>query len=171
MTDIASLMLAEERVALWLFTTKPADPAKAKLAELNAAENVADRVFADGTYFRAVGSESVSRPLLCGGNNSGLGRSNYEAQVDIARFLDASGHGIVDEDFLWEACKKKGATLWFATRVGPKWDAPAAEKDEISLFQVMTDNPQDPQTFADYIEKIVPMSVTQAWLDQTLSAT
>lgn len=171
MSELASLMLAEERKALWLFATKPVNPAKVTPAEVNAAENVADRVFADGTYFRATGSESVSRPLLCGGNNAGLGKSNYEAQVDLARFLDSLGHSVEEEDFLWDACKQKGTTLWFGVRVGPKWDAQAVAGDEISVFQVMTDNPQDPQAFPDYIEKIVPMSVSQAWLDQTLTAT
>lgn len=168
--SIAGLMLAEERIAWWLMPTAPADPANVTAAEVNAGVNVACRVFGDGTYLRAAASESVNRPLLCGGNNQGLGRSNYEGQIDVARFLDDDGHAIEEEDVLWDAVKSKGTSLWFATRVGPEWNAEAGPKDEISVFQVVTDNPQDPQTFSDYIEKIVPLAVSNAWLDQTLSA-
>lgn len=164
-----ALMLAEERVALWLLPTKPANPAKITAAELTAGKNVSDRVFADGTYLRPAASEVVNRPLLCGGNSQGLGRSNYEGQLDVARFLDASGHSVEEEDLLWEATRTKGAECWFALRVGPKWNAPATAKDEVSVFQTTTDNPQDPQTFADYIEKIVPVAVSQAWLNQVLA--
>lgn len=170
MADVGSLMLAEERVALWLLTTPPTDPGKVTVAELTAGTNVACRVFADGTYLRPVGSESVTRPLLCGGNSSGLGKSNYEGQLDVARFLDSTGHAVTADDTLWDATKTKGTTLWFAKRVGPKWDAAAAAKDEVDVFKVVTDNPQDPQTFSDYIEKIIPLAVSQAWLNQVLAA-
>lgn len=165
-----ALMLAEERVALWLLPTKPANPAKVTIAELAAGKNVSCRVFADGTYLRPTSSDSVNRPLLCGGNSQGLGKSNYEGQIDAARFLDSAGHAIEEEDLLWDAIREKGTECWFAWRVGPKWDAAPATDDEVSVFQTLTDNPQDPQAFNDYVEKIVPLAVTQAWLNQVLAA-
>ena len=168
--DISALMLAEERVALWLLPAAPEAPGKVTITELTAGENVACRVFSDGTYLRATQSDTVNRPLLCGGNSSGVGRSQYEGQLDIARFLDADGHAVAEDDVLWDAAREKGTTLWFAKRVGPKWDTAPAVKDEISVFKVVTDNPQDPQTFSDYIEKIVPLAVSDAWLDQVLTA-
>lgn len=169
-TDLAALMLAEERVALWLLTGAPAKPGAITIAEITAGENVSNRVFADGTYIRATNSDAINRPLLSGGNSSGVGASQYEGQLDIARYLDSNGHAIEDEDLLWDAARTKGTTLWFAKRVGPKWDAAPSAGDEVSVFKVTTDNPQDPQTFSDYIEKIVPIPVSDAWLDQVLVA-
>lgn len=168
--SIAGLMLADERVALWVSTTPPADPAKITITELASWENFADRCFADGTYMRATGSETLNRRLVSGGNKQGFGASNYEAQVDVARYLDADGHAIEEEDFLWTATKKKGTTLFIAKRVGPRWDTAPAAKDEVSVFKVTTDTAQDPQTFGDYIEKIVPLAVQDAWLDQVLTS-
>lgn len=169
-SSIAGLTLADERIAWWFSTTPPAKPNAITSAELATWENVAGRCFADGSYLRAVGSESVTRPLLNGANKSGFGRSNYEGQIDVARFLDSLGHSMEDEDMLWQALKVKGTKLYFATRVGPKWDSAPTAKDEISVFEVTTDTPQDPQSFSDYISKIVPLAISDAWLDQTLAA-
>mgnify|MGYP006915349544 CR=1 FL=1 len=77
-TDLAALMLAEERVALWLLTGAPAKPGAITIAEITAGENVSNRVFADGTYIRATNSDAINRPLLSGGNSSGVGASSMK---------------------------------------------------------------------------------------------
>lgn len=164
-----AVMLADKRIALWLLPTKPAVPDAPTIAEINAGTNVACKVFKTDTYLRATTSETVNDPLLCGGNAQAFGNSNYEGQLAVARFLDSAGIAVEEEDVLWEGVREKGSELWFAWRVGPKWDAPAAAKHEVSVFQTLTDNAQDPQTFDGYIKKIVPLAIQNAWLDRVLS--
>ena len=165
-------MLADKRVALFLFTSAPAglSAGTVTVEEIDEATNHACNVFKADTYLRATGSESVTDPLLCGGLQQGFGNSNYEGQISIARFLDANGVAIDEEDVLWDAAREKGTKLYLGMRVGPKWDAPGAKDQEISIFEVITDNPQDPQAFDGYIKKIVPLGVQNAWLDLKVTA-
>lgn len=165
-----ALMLADKRIGLWQLPTKPANPASPTIAEIAAGVNVACKVFKADTYLRATDSATINDPLLCGGAASAFGESAYEGRLAVARFLDSAGIPVEEEDVLWEAVREKGTTLWFAHRAGPVWDAAPAAKQEFSIFEVITDNAQAPQTYDSYIKKIVPLAVQNAWLDRVLAA-
>lgn len=164
------MMLADKRTALYLLAGEPADPSAPTVADFEDAINVADKVAAADTYLRPTGSEQVKDPLLSGGAQNAFGSSNYEGSINVVRFLDETGVPDDTEDMLYTAVKEKGTTLWFALREGPVWNTTPAAKQEVSVFQVITDDPQSPQTREGYIKRRVPLAVAEAWLDRSLAA-
>lgn len=170
MAGTGNLMQADKNVAWYLLDGKPSTPGALKVEDLTGATNIACNVFLADTYLGATASDQVTDPLLCGGANVAFGKSNYEGQMSAARFYDEDGVPDAASDVLWDAAKAKGTTLYIAIRRGPKWDADAATGQEVSLYEVITDNPQTPQSMEGYIKAVIPLGVQQAWEHQVLSA-
>lgn len=164
-----ALMLADKRITLWLMTTPPKDPAKVTIAELAAAKNISCKITKADFSLGPSGSDTVNDPLLCGGAASAFGNSQYSGQLPVARFLDNEGHAIEEDDILWDATKAKGSTLWLGLRMGPRWDAAPVAKDEVSVYEALTDDPQNPSDFNGWIKRITPLAIQNAWLDQVLA--
>lgn len=158
-----ALMLADKNRALFRLEDVPADIDNPTVAELQASENVADRVFLADTYFRAANSESITDPFLNGDQNQGWGADNWEAQVSVARFFEA-GKPSTTEDVLFEATRTKGTVNVWATRKGVRWDAPIEAGQEFSIFVTVSDTPQEPQESTGYEKVIVPQAVRRASL-------
>lgn len=156
-------MLADKNRALFRLEDVPADIDNPTVAELQASENVSDRVFLADTYFRAASSETITDPFLNGDQNQGWGADNWEAQVSVARFFEA-GKPSPTEDVLFEATRTKGTVNVWATRKGVRWDASIEAGQEFSIFVTVSDTPQEPQESAGYEKVIVPQAVRRASL-------
>lgn len=162
------MMLADKATAWVIFESKPADPTKVKVSEWDAATNIACNLLADGSYLGPAASSEVSETLLCGGTVTGFGADNYQGQATVARFYDTDGKPDQVGDATFTAMQEKGTTLFIGVRRGPKWDAKGATGQQVSVFEVMTDLPQDPQQASGYIKNIIGLGVQNAWLHNAL---
>ena len=154
--------IADERIKLVALTTAPVSLSAPKLTEVNAvgAVDLSCRVMMSDFRLTATGSDTVNEPALCeGGNSSAPGKSNYEGSLTPFRFLGTDGQADATNDVAYDTLKEKGTELWLVKRVGPRFDTVFAVGDEVEIFHVFTDNPQDPSEFTGYIKKVVPLFV------------
>ena len=152
--------IADERIKLVALTTKPASLFAVKVGEANAGVDLSCRIMMSDFRLSPTASDTVNEPALCeGGNSAAPGKSNYEGSLTPFRFLDVDGQADTANDVAYAALKEKGTELWLIKRVGPKYDEPFAVSDDIEVYHVFTDNPQDPSEFTGYIKKVVPLFV------------
>lgn len=164
------VLLYEKNIALVQFPTMPANPEAVTVTEWDAAINHSCNVFKADTYLRPEASATINDPLLCGGLANAFGESAYAGQLAVARFFDAQGIPDEESDILWEAVKEKGSPLILGWRKGPRYDASGVAKQEYSLFEATTDNPGEPSDYSGYQKAIVPLAISQAWLNKRIVA-
>lgn len=163
--------LADERVALMLLETAPANPAAITAAEFNAGTPLECRIMAGEYRLSPTGSESITQSEVCSGvNATTFGKSNYEATMTVFRYLLGTGLTDPANDEAWEATKTKGTTLHLIEREGPIHDEPGAAAHEYSYFEVVTDDPQVPSDRGGFIRRVIPLGVQNAVLNQKLVA-
>ena len=163
--------LADGRIRLVALTTKPADPAAVTVTEVTAGVRLEERVAKGDFRLSPVASDTVSdADLAAEGNAVTYGASNYEGSVTPFRELDAAGKADPTNDVAWDTFKEKGTTLWLLKSEGKKKDEAFAAGDEYDLYEVVTDNPQDPSDRGGYIKKVVPLGVQDAWLNKAIGA-
>ena len=152
--------IAEERIKLTALTTKPAEPLAPTPAELNAGVELSCKVLFSDFRLSPTASDTVNEPALCeNGNSTAPGKSNYEGNITVFRFLDDDGKPVVAEDDGWELVKEKGTELFLYKRIGPKFSQAWAAADKAEYFHALTDLPQDPTDLTGYIKKTVPLFV------------
>ena len=152
--------IAEERIKLVCLSTRPANPAAPTTAELTAGTDLSLKVLFSDFRLSPTASDTLNEPALGeGGNSSVAGKSNYEGNLSLFRFLDDGGEPIALEDDGWELMKAKGTDLHFYKRIGPVHTTPFASGQDVEYYHAQTDNPQDPQDLAGYIKKVIPLLV------------
>lgn len=160
------LTLADARTKLTILNTAPADLSAITVAELGAGIEASCKVNKPDFRLSPTASDTVpDQPLCQEGNATTFGNSNYEGTMTVLRFLDATGKPETSEDEVWDAVKTKGSRVWLVKRVGPKWSVDWAAGDLYQVYEVVTDNPQDPTDMAGYIKSVVPLGVQDARLD------
>lgn len=163
--------LADERIALVLLDSAPANPDAITAAEFNAGTHLECRIMAGEYRLSPSGSDTVNQAELCVGvNATTYGRSNYDASITVFRYLLGTGLTDAVNDEAWEATKEKGTTLHLVEREGPKHDAVGAVDHEYSYFEVVTDDPQAPQDRTGFIRRVIPLGVQNAALNKKLVA-
>ena len=168
---MSNVLLYEERIALFLLDGAPADPKNPTVADFASAVNLADQAFLEGTYLRPTNSATINYQLVNGDLKEAFGAGQAEGQLEIARWLDPeTGLPDADDDTVWPLVNEKGTVLWFGWRVGPAWDAAIAKDQEVSIFKVTTDNPQEPQSLENYIRNVIPLAVSDFWLNKKVAA-
>ena len=165
--------LADGKIKVSIMSTKPADPYAPTLTELSAGIDAAPKILSSGFKLGAVASETeTEKPLSVKGNVKVFTISNYEGELQPFREFDATNPGISDTvgDLVYQALKTKGTKLWIAKRfTGKDSVAPWAAMDEVSVYEVTTDNPTDAEA-TGYIKKVVPLSVEDAWENGAVAA-
>lgn len=159
--------LADGRTKFTILTTKPADPARPTVAELNAGIDASCNILSSDFTFGAADSDKVAEKALCTENNANsLGASNYQAGFTIWRYFDATT-GTPDPagDAVFVAMKTKGTTLWgYARKTGQRALTPWVADDEFYLgAEFVTDEPQPPSDLGGYVKFRVPCEVQTAW--------
>lgn len=164
--------LADGRIRLVALQTAPADPAAPTVTELNAGKELASRILKSDYQLGATGSQTITEvELNKRGEGQAFGLSVYSGQVSPFRYLDQSGKADTEEDYAWELLKEKGTLLYLVEREGPLAGAPWAEGDEVSVYEVTTDDPQKPSDrYSGYIKRTVPLAVGAAWENVTVVA-
>jgi hypothetical protein len=163
--------LADGRIKLVALTEAPAVMTAPTVTELAAGVDVSCRILKSDFKLTAAASDTVPDQELCHeGNAVTYGASNYDGSVTPFRYLTDAGKADADNDIAWDTFKEKGTELWLVKRVGPKYDVAFAAADEVEIFHVLTDNPQDPSDLTGYIKKVVPLGVQDAELNGVVAA-
>ncbi len=153
-------VLADGKTKLTVLATKPVNPAKPTVTELNAGLDFSCKVLASDFKFGPTASEKLSEQALCDDTKANaLGASNWEASITIWREYLSAGGVDPSADAGFAAVKTKGTTLYIYTRQSDKAaTAVWASTDEIEYgAEVATDNPQSVRT--GWTKYTVPMEV------------
>src|SRR5690606_15956570 len=161
--------ISDERIALVLLDTPPADPDNITVAEFDAGTHLECRIM--DYRLSPVASDTVQMGELCTATNAQVPtRSNYEGTVTVFRYLDAAGLADSADGVAWEAFREKGTTLHLVEREGPDHDAAGAGGQEYSYFEVITDHPQQPTDRGGFIRREVPLYVQRAAINKEMDA-
>lgn len=157
--------IADGRILLTALTVKPKDPGKPTVAELKAGKKISGRILKSDYALGAGGSQTITETELCNrGEGQAFGLSTYSGNLSVFRYFDDMGKAAVADDFAWEMMKEKGTQIWLAEREGPVESKEWEDGDEVSIYEVTTDDPQKPQDrFAGYIKRTIPLAVGAAW--------
>ena len=165
-------VLADAKIKLAILATKPADPAAPTVTELTAGIDASCALLKSDYRLSATASDTIDEDALCSeGNAVVFGASNYEGTVTPFRYFDATT-GQVDtaNDEVFQALRVKGSRVWLVQRFsGKRYDEAWEAGDEVQVFEVITDNPQQPSELTGYIKQVVPLGVQRAWLDATVA--
>lgn len=161
--------ISDERVALRLLPAAPVNPKAITVTEWAAGIPLECRIM--DYRLSATPSDTVPSGELCKGTNAQApGRSNYEGNVTVLRYLTAAGLADAANDIAWDTFKDKGATLHLADREGPEHDAAGAAGQEYSYYEVITDNPTKPTERSGFIRREVVLLVQSAAENKKLVA-
>lgn len=163
--------LADGTIKLAILTIKPALPLSPTTTELNAGIDASCRILSSDYVLGATDSDKIAEKELCkSGNSNAMGPSNYQGALTPFRYWNTTTD-VSDptEDTVYQALKAKGTTLYLYERQTSKASTEAwANGDEVSGFEVVTDNPQKPSEAGGYIKRRVPLEVQDAFLNGTV---
>lgn len=165
-----ALTLADGRIRLVALTTKPANPEAVTAAEAAAGVRLECRILKSDFRLSPTASDTIADTPLCKeGNAVSFGASNYEGS--ITPFRELTPEGLADEtnDVAWEALKTKYTRLWLLKSEGKRHTEDIVTGDPYDLYEVITDNPQDPSDRGGYIKRVVPLGVQDAWLNKEIA--
>lgn len=139
--------LADGNTKVTLLAARPTDKNAIGLPALTGAgaKDVSCQILSSDFDYGPTGSSAVDEKGLCAeGNGQAPGLSNFSGGMTVFRYWDeATGLADLEDDFLWEAAKEKGTTLYLAVRDSYKKSSePWDEDDEYRYFEVITDDPQ-----------------------------
>lgn len=175
-----SLADAKKRIAI--LTTKPADPEKPTVEELDGGLNASCRIVASTYAVGPQASETVDEKAVCEeGNVQALSTSNYSAEFDVFRYFDeetglpetgTSGSEENIGDQLFQMLKTKGTVVWLYEReVGLKSDVPFASGQPVEGYELLIDNPQKPQDQGGFLKRHIVGLPQKAWIDAEVTGT
>lgn len=161
--------ISDQHIALRALPTAPADPKAITVEEWEAGVPLECRIM--DYRLSATASDTVPSSELCEGNNAQApGRSNYEGNVTVFRYLTGAGLADAANDIGWTTFKTKGTTLHLAEREGPEHDAAGAAGQEVSYYEIVTDNPTKPTERSGFIRREVVLLVQRAQENKVLVA-
>ena len=160
--------LADGRIKVVALPTRPEDPYKPTTAELNAGVDISCRILSSDYSLGPTASDRIPEKELCKeGNANAIGASNYAGSVTPFRYFDeTTNQAHATEDEVYQLLKEKGTTLFLYERQTSKKSTDSfSSGDEVSGYEVVTDNPQKPSDMGGYIKRVVPLEVQNAWLN------
>lgn len=108
----------------------------------------------------AEASDTVpDQPLDQTGNATTFGASNFTGTATVLRQTDSTGAPDPTTDTLFAAIGTKGVRSWWVERIGPRATVDLAVDDEGWIYEVISDDPQEPQDRAGYIKNVIPLGV------------
>lgn len=159
--------LADGHTALWYVPTL-SNPAAPKITEITAGMDISCRVLKSDFRLSATDSDTVDdMSALCDEANSTVyGATNYEGNITMFRYFNAAKPGTPDPqgDAAFQALKNRGTQGYMVKRsTGKKYDAAFEAGDEVEVYSILTDMPQDAGDVGGYIRKVVPLGVQNGW--------
>lgn len=122
-----------------------ADPANPTVEELNAGENISCAIVTGFTLNPTDSDTDDTRSICDEGNVANPTWDNYEANLTFFRTAETTPTDANDlaMDTAFELFRNKGAAGYLVRRIGKKNNIIAAIGDIVSVFKVLSDNPQD----------------------------
>jgi hypothetical protein len=166
--------LADARTRLVGLVAMPAgllgDPPVVTAVEATAGVRLDNHILKSDYRLSATGSDTVNEPELSAeGNAVVYGASNYEGNLTVFRYLDVDGQPDAATDVAYDLLREKGTTLWLIERVGPKASVAFTIGDIVDVYEVVTDNPQQPSDRTGFIKRVTPFGVQNAYLNIALT--
>lgn len=132
----------------WVPIDGLADPSAPTVTELEAAENISCAIVTGFTLNPTDSDTDDTRSICDEGNIATPTWDNYEANLTFFRTSvgEAAAAGTVDEvmQTVFELFRSKGAEGYLIRRIGKKYtEPPLPTEDIVSVFKVLSDNPQD----------------------------
>jgi hypothetical protein len=124
-------MLSKGRTKVAVLTTKPADPAKPTVTELEAGIEASCKIPSSMWTFSAGDpTTETDSPLCVESDNEVPVADTYDTSFGVYREFAADGGFDPLEDALFEATKVRGTTLWIYARKTDKLSKDAWEADD-----------------------------------------
>ena len=164
--------LYDGNIRVLVLTDEPADLKNVTAVEAAAGVDIAGKVMRSDFRLGAVASDNLDQAVLnASGNATDFGSSNYEGLVTVFWMLDpVTGARIALEDTVWDLFSTKGTRLWLLRSDGYPKEVAATPTvgQRYNGFEVVTDNPQEPQDRAGYVRNTVPLGVQNGYLNRKL---
>lgn len=158
------LSLADGKIALYALQKKPKNIKAPTVTEITGGTRIDCFINKSDYKLGATGSSTINETALCKkGEGKAFGPTTYEGSVTPFWYVDTAGKPVSEEMTTWDLLKTKGTTLWLVEREGPEADAAVTEGDIVSVYEVVTDEPQPPSSRTEgYMKRIVPLAVMDA---------
>ena len=159
--------LADGHQRVVILAARPADPEAPTVTELKAGIDASCRLLKSDYRISAAASDTIADAELCSTTNAqAFGAGNYEATFTSFRYFDPAKPGKYDPegDEVFQALKEKGATVYIAEREsGKDFKEPWEEGDEVSVYELLLDNPTKPSDQGGYVKRTHVPAVQNAW--------
>lgn len=156
---------------VWL-ETKPANPEAVTAAEANAGIRMECDLLSSDSRLSPTASDTINERAICEATNAQAPTNgNFEGRLAVFRDVDpATGLPVADGDVVFNAVVRKGTRGWILKSKGPLYTEDFAADHPYSLFEVVTDEPQDPQDRGGYIKDVVPLLPQDMWTQRKIAA-
>lgn len=143
-----------------LLTTEPADLTAVTATEANAGIR-AECFLTTDSRISASGSTTTQEAAICDGAVAAIPVDRqFEGSLTVFRDLDpATGQPAASGDEVFQALSEFGTTLWVLVSKGPEYTEDFASGQEYKVYEVITDEPQEPSSREGSIKEVVPLHV------------
>lgn len=164
-------LLATKRERWVLLTAKPADPEAVTATEAEAGIR-AECDLTTNSRLSATGSTTVQEAAICEGVAGNVpAERQFEASFEVFRDLDPdTGLPEAAGDEVFAALSEYGSRLWVLKSTGPEYTEAFAAGHPYSLYEVVTDEPQEPTDRTGSIKQVIPAFVQNAWTNHEIVA-
>ena len=162
-------LLATKRERWVLLTTKPADPDAVTSTEANAGIR-GECHLTTNSRLSPTGSATIQEAAICEGTAASVPTDRqFEGNLEVFRDMDPdTGLPEASGDEVFGALAEFGTRLWILKSVGPEYTEDFVEGHPYSLYEVVTDEPQDPTDRNGSIKNVVPLHVQNAWTNNAI---
>lgn len=157
-------LLATKRERWVLLTTKPADPEAVTAAEADAGIRAECWLTTD-SRMSATGSTTATEAAICDGAVAAVPVDRqYEGSLVVFRDLDPStGLPVASGDEVFTTLETFGTRVWVLVSKGRLFTEDFEAGDPYKLYEVVTDEPQEPASRDGSIKETVPVHVQTGW--------
>ena len=164
-------LLATKRERWVLLTTKPADPEAVTSTEADAGIR-GECFLTTDSRLSATGSTTIQEAAICDGAVAAVPVDRqYEGNLTVFRDLDPeTGLPVASGDEVFETLSEFGTRLWVLVSKGPLYTEDFEAGHPYKLYEVITDEPQEPSDRNGSIREVVPVHVQNGWRGEIVAA-
>lgn len=145
-----------------VLTVKPVNLEAVTAIEANAGKDIQWHILKSDYRLSPTGSTTHNdTPLGAKGQHTHFAQSQAAGNVTPFRDLDATGKPVTSSEVeaTFDLFKEKDTQLWVMDRLGPDPDGLWVAADEYSIYEVRTDDMQDPSDGGGFIKYVTPLAV------------
>lgn len=157
-------LLATKRERWVILNTKPTNPEAVTAADAEAGVR-AECFLTTDSRLSASGSTTVTEASICEGTAANVpAQKQFEGNLTVFRDLDPeTGLPMASGDEVYAALSTFGSRRWILVSKGPEYTEAFATGHPYKLYEVVTDEPQEPSSREGSIKDVIPLFVQDAW--------